>query len=67
MLLSGASGLRSSCASVARNSFLRRSASDRSAASLPQVVLEPLALGDVLADRGERHDGPSASVSFSTL
>ena len=33
MLLSGASGLRSSWASVARNSFLRRSASDRSAAS----------------------------------
>ncbi len=37
----GASGLRSSCASIARNSSLRRSASDRSFARLAQVALRP--------------------------
>ena len=36
-LLIGASGLRSSWASIARNSFFRRSASDRSSASLRRL------------------------------
>ena len=47
----GASGLRSSCASVARNSYLRRSASEKSAliwrslsaASLRSVISVPVA------------------------
>jgi hypothetical protein len=48
----GASGLRSSCASIARNSFLRRSASERSAASRRRVVLGTLAVGHVAHDLG---------------
>ena len=60
-LLIGARGVRSSCASMARNSFLRRSASDRSAARRAQVVFEPLALGHVLADCRECRR-PSGSI-----
>ena len=34
---------------------------------LPQVVLEPLSLGDILADRRKRDGRPSASGSVNTL
>ena len=49
----GASGPRSSCASVARNSSLRLSASRQLGRKLAQVVLELLALRDVLAHRAD--------------
>ena len=47
-------GLRSSCASVARNSSLWRSASTRSFRRLAQLFLQPLPLGDVAHDPGEQ-------------